>query len=73
MHKNPLKSAGFRVLRAADVPSVLLELGYVSNRQDLKQLTSEVWRSRTADAVVTAVEAYFSTRLAGAAAAPAGQ
>ena len=73
MHKNPLKSAGFRVLRAADVPSVLLELGYVSNRQDLKQLTSEVWRSRTADAVVTAVEAYFSTRLAGAAAPPAGQ
>jgi N-acetylmuramoyl-L-alanine amidase len=73
MHKNPLKSAGFRVLRAADVPSVLLELGYVSNRQDLKQLTSETWRSRTADAVMTAVEAYFSTRLAGAAPAPAGQ
>jgi len=72
MHKNPLKSAGFRVLRAADVPSVLLELGYVSNRQDLKQLTSEAWRSRTADAVVAAVDAYFSTRIAGAAAAPAG-
>ena len=71
MHKNPLKSAGFRVLRAADVPSVLLELGYVSNRQDLKQLTSEAWRSRTAEAVVAAVDAYFSTRIAGAA-APAG-
>jgi N-acetylmuramoyl-L-alanine amidase len=70
MHKNPLKSAGFRVLRAADVPSVLLELGYVSNRQDLKQLTSEAWRSRTADAVVAAVDAYFSTRIAGAAARP---
>jgi N-acetylmuramoyl-L-alanine amidase len=73
MHKSPLKSAGFRVLRAADVPSALLELGYVSNRQDLKQLTSEAWRSRTADAVVAAVDAYFSTRIAGAAAAPAGQ
>ncbi|HET7679009.1 MAG TPA: N-acetylmuramoyl-L-alanine amidase [Xanthobacteraceae bacterium] len=72
MHKNPLKSAGFRVLRAADVPSVLLELGFVSNRQDLKQLTSEAWRSRTADAVVAAVDAYFSTRVAGTAAAPAG-
>ena len=69
MHKNPLKSAGFRVLRAADVPSVLLELGYVSNRQDLKQLTSESWRSRTADAIVAAIDVYFSTRIAGAAAA----
>jgi N-acetylmuramoyl-L-alanine amidase len=73
MHKNPLKSAGFRVLRAADVPSVLLELGYVSNRDDLKQLKSEVWRSRTADAIVGAVDIYFSTRIAGAGATPAGQ
>jgi len=73
MHKNPLKSAGFRVLRAADVPSVLIELGYVSNRQDLKQLTSEAWRSRTADAIVGAVDTYFSTRFAGGAAVPAGQ
>ncbi len=69
MHKNPLKSAGFRVLRAADVPSVLIELGYVSNRQDLKQLTSEAWRSRTAEAIVGAVDTYFSTRIAGAPAA----
>jgi N-acetylmuramoyl-L-alanine amidase len=73
MHKNPLKSAGFRVLRAADVPSVLIELGYVSNRQDLKQLTSEAWRARTANAIVGAVDAYFSTRIAGAGAAPSAQ
>lgn len=73
MHKNPLKSAGFRVLRAADVPSVLLELGYVSNREDLKKMTSEAWRSRTAEAVVGAVDTYFSTRIAGAPAAPSGQ
>ena len=32
LHKTPLKSAGFRVLRAPDVPSVLVELGYVSNQ-----------------------------------------
>jgi N-acetylmuramoyl-L-alanine amidase len=72
LHKNPLKSAGFRVLRAADVPSVLVELGYVSNRQDLKQLTSETWRSRTADAILQAVDAYFSTRIAGVSAGPVG-
>jgi N-acetylmuramoyl-L-alanine amidase len=65
MHKNPLKSAGFKVLRAPDVPSVLIELGYVSNRSDLKELMSESWRAHAGDAVVQAVNAYFTTRLAG--------
>lgn len=66
MHKHPLKSAGFRVLRAPDVPSVLLELGYVSTKDDLKQLMSEAWRARTADSIAQAVDAFFATRLAGA-------
>jgi len=68
LHKNPLKSAGFRVLRAPDVPSVLLELGYVSNKQDLQSLLSDAWRNRTADSVAQAVDGYFSTHVAGAAA-----
>ena len=46
MHKHPLKSAGFRVLKAPDVPSVLVELGYVSNKSDLELLVSEDWRSQ---------------------------
>jgi N-acetylmuramoyl-L-alanine amidase len=65
LHKDPLKSAGFRVLRAPDIPSALIELGYVSNKQDLQSLTSEAWRGRTADAIVLAVDTFFSTRLAG--------
>ena len=65
MHKDPLKSAGFRVLRAPDVPSVLVELGYVSNRGDLKSLTSEAWRNRTAAAIAQAIDTYFATRVAG--------
>src|SRR6187401_3061754 len=51
MHKHPLKSAGFRVLKAPDVPAVLIELGYVSNKGDLQQLVSETWRSRTVGAM----------------------
>jgi N-acetylmuramoyl-L-alanine amidase len=70
MHKNPIKSAGFRVLKAPDVPSVLIELGYVSNPGDLKELTSEAWRSRAADAVVQAIDTYFTTRLAGSSGRP---
>jgi N-acetylmuramoyl-L-alanine amidase len=73
MYKHPLKSAGFRVLKAPDVPSVLIELGYVSNARDLKQLVSETWRSRTSDAVARAVQLYFTTRVAGGGAAPHAQ
>ena len=66
LHKEPLKSAGFRVLRAPDVPSVLVELGYVSNKQDLQSLVSDAWRDRTAAAMAQAIDTFFSTRLAGA-------
>ena len=65
LHKHPLKSAGFKVLKAPDVPSVLIELGYVSNKQDLKLMTTEAWRARTSGAVAQAVNTFFSTRLAG--------
>jgi N-acetylmuramoyl-L-alanine amidase len=65
LHQHPLKSARFVVLKAPDVPSVLVELGYVSNRADLKSLISSEWRDRTADSVVRAIDAFFSTRMAG--------
>jgi N-acetylmuramoyl-L-alanine amidase len=65
LHKDPIKSAGFRVLRAPDVPSVLVELGYVSNKEDLQSLSSDRWRDRTANAMASAVDGYFSAHLAG--------
>jgi N-acetylmuramoyl-L-alanine amidase len=67
MHKHPLKSAGFRVLKAPDVPSVLVELGYVSNKDDLEHLVSESWRSRTVGSVAHAIDSFFAKRLATAA------
>src|SRR5262249_43225508 len=65
LHQNPLRSAGVRVLKAPDVPSVLIELGYVSNAGDLKQLVSDQWRSRAGEAIAQAVHTYFTTRFAG--------
>jgi len=65
LHKHPLKSAGFKVLTAPDVPSILVELGYMSTKDDLKQLMSAPWRTRTAQALVQAVDAYFTPRVAG--------
>lgn len=66
MHKHPLKSAGFKVLKAHDVPSVLIELGYVSNKADLQQLVSESWRSRTVASVAQAVDAFLGKRVVSA-------
>jgi N-acetylmuramoyl-L-alanine amidase len=66
LHKEPLKSAGFRVLRAPDIPSVLIELGYVSNHADLQSLLSDAWQNRTADMIAQAIDSYFTTHVAGA-------
>jgi N-acetylmuramoyl-L-alanine amidase len=66
MYKHPLKSAGFRVLKAPDVPSVLVELGYVSNKSDLGHLVSENWRSKTVGSMAQAIDAFFARRLATA-------
>ena len=68
LHKRPLKSAGFVVLKAPDVPSVLIELGYMSNRGDLSHLVNAEWRSKTATALAHAVDDFFAPRFAGAAA-----
>jgi N-acetylmuramoyl-L-alanine amidase len=65
MHKTPMKSAGFKVLKAPDVPAVLVELGYVSNKVDLAQLTSDAWQARTAGAIRPSSDKIFTTRLAG--------
>jgi N-acetylmuramoyl-L-alanine amidase len=60
----PMRSAGFVVLKAPDVPSVLVELGYLSSRQDEKQLNDPAWREKVARAMARAVEKYFARQLA---------
>jgi len=64
MTKRPLKSAGFVVLKAPDVPSVLLELGYLSNTKDAKLLVSKKWQNKVARAMAKAVDNYFRAKLA---------
>jgi N-acetylmuramoyl-L-alanine amidase len=60
----PMRSAGFVVLKAPDVPSVLLELGYLSNKADEALLVSPKWQAGVAAAMTKAVDAYFSTEIA---------
>ncbi|MEM6847098.1 MAG: N-acetylmuramoyl-L-alanine amidase [Pseudomonadota bacterium] len=59
MNKNPHRQARFRVLQAYDIPSVLLELGYLTNATDAKALLNEEWQIRAAEAVARAVAQFL--------------
>ncbi|MHA6344057.1 N-acetylmuramoyl-L-alanine amidase [Roseivivax sp. CAU 1761] len=48
VHKRPLRHADFSVLKAADIPSVLVELGFLSTQADLENLRDPDWRARMA-------------------------
>jgi N-acetylmuramoyl-L-alanine amidase len=62
LNKNPERAAGFFVLKAPDVPSVLLELGYLSNPADSAALTSAAWRDKATSRMAEAIVAYFADR-----------
>lgn len=57
---NPHRFAGFQVLRAPDVPSVLVEMGYLSNKEDEKLITDPAWRQLFAERLVVAIK-HFAT------------
>ncbi|MDX0566587.1 AMIN domain-containing protein [Sinorhizobium medicae] len=61
---NPHRHAGFRVLQAPDVPSVLLELGFMSNKEDEKQLLDPEWRKKVSALLAAAVQSYRNTAVA---------
>lgn len=63
--RNTHRFAGFRVLKAPDVPSVLIELGYMSNRQDELNLNSANWQARVAGSIAGSVDAYFEAEESG--------
>lgn len=65
LNKNPHRSAGFLVLKAPDVPSVLLELGYLSSEKDMAALMKPQWREQAVAAMVKAVDQFFAPRIGG--------
>lgn len=60
MNRNSHRFAGFRVLTAPDMPSVLIELGYLSNEKDEAVVRSRAGQGKFADALVEAVDRYFA-------------
>ncbi len=64
MSRVPRRSAAFKVLKQTDAPSVLVELGYISNRADEEQMLTPEWQSKVASAIAGAVQIYFNKRTA---------
>jgi len=60
LNRSPWRRGAFQVLSAPDVPSVLLELGYLSNAEDAKLLSSEEWRGESAGRIARGVERFLS-------------
>jgi len=60
LRNNPHRFAGFRVLKAPDVPSVLIEMGYLSNAEEEAALRDPGFRQRFAAAVIGAIDDYFA-------------
>src|SRR5690606_17064542 len=64
MRSDPDKQAAFRVLKTAQFPSVLIELAFITNPKDAKNLHSDEWREKVAQSIVTAIDNYFSNEIA---------
>ncbi|MDD2926530.1 N-acetylmuramoyl-L-alanine amidase [Rhodoferax sp.] len=60
LHKPRVEQAGFAVLKAPDIPSVLVEAAFISNPDEETQLNSDAYQEQLADALMRGIEAYFS-------------
>ena len=60
LRRFPVRQADFFVLQAPDIPSMLIELGFMSNSADIQNLESTNWRNNVVDAIARGVEAYFA-------------
>jgi len=59
LHKEHVEQAGFAVLKAPDIPSILVETAFISNPEEEKRLTDEAYQDKMADAIFSGIKAYF--------------
>lgn len=59
--KNAHRFAGFVVLKSPNIPSVLIEIGYLSNREEERNLSKPAYRAKLAKSIVEAIDDYFDT------------
>ncbi len=58
MNRRPLRSAGFSVLKSADIPSILIEIGFLSSTRDLNNILDPDWRRATARGILNGLLAW---------------
>ncbi len=66
LSREPQRSAAFKVLRQTHAPSVLIELGFMSNAADETLMRQSDWQSKVAQSIATAIESFFDKRTARA-------
>ena len=66
MHRRPWQQAAFSVLKAPDIPSALLEVGFMSSPRDLANLQDAAWRTRMAEAIHAALDTWVAEEIAQA-------
>jgi N-acetylmuramoyl-L-alanine amidase len=60
LHKSHVEQAGFAVLKAPDIPSILVETAFISNPEEEARLTDEAYQDKLANAIVAGIKAYFA-------------
>ena len=60
LHKEYVEQAGFAVLKAPDIPSILIETAFISNPEEEKRLNDEAYQEKMAAAVVSGIKRYFA-------------
>ena len=60
LHKNKVEQAGFAVLKAPNIPSILIETAFISNPQEEKRLNDEGYQEQIAEAILAGIKDYFS-------------
>ncbi|AQX23829.1 N-acetylmuramoyl-L-alanine amidase [Bartonella sp. 114] len=59
---NPHRYADFLVLKASDIPSILIEIGYLSNKEDEKLLNDSQWREKMVIAIANSIRQFAADR-----------
>ena len=60
LHKGRVEQAGFAVLKAPDIPSILVETAFISNPEEEQKLTDEAYQDKLADAMLRGIKQYFA-------------
>jgi len=60
LHKNSVEQAGFAVLKAPDIPSILVETAFISNVEEERKLRTSAFQQQVAESILAGIKAYFA-------------